>query len=112
MQHDKQTELGTLIRERRRSLGITIDALAAGTGVVKSVIHRIEDGTTQQPQPQTLAVIAAAIDLPVADLFALIGYTTPHELPTLRPYLRLKYGALPEEALLEVEDYLTRVAAQ
>lgn len=47
-----------------------------------------------------------------ADLFAVAGYSTPQDVPTLRPYLRAKYGVLPESAIAEVEAYLTAVAAQ
>lgn len=47
-----------------------------------------------------------------ADVFALAGYTSPRQLPTLRPYLRAKYGELPEQAVRDVEAYLARLQQQ
>jgi len=62
-------------------------------------------------RPERLAALAAGLEVPTADLYALAGIDLPDELPTLRPYLRSKYGgALPDEALAEIARYSDNVA--
>lgn len=62
---------------------------------------------------ERLAALARGLEVPPADLFALAGIDLPDELPTLRPYLRSKYGAaLPAEALAEIARYVDGVASR
>ena len=44
------------------------------------------------------------------DLYALAGYDRPQRLPSIGPYLRAKYDALPDDVLADVEDYFQRRA--
>lgn len=37
-------------------------------------------------------------------------YVMPYDLPNFAPYLRAKYGDLPDEAVDAVDAYFTRVA--
>jgi transcriptional regulator with XRE-family HTH domain len=73
-------------------------------------LSRAENGK-KIPAPETLASLADALDLPLADLYEAAGYPLPQQLPTLRPYLRRAYG-VPDEAAAEIEAYLHRIAAQ
>ncbi|MBK6870809.1 MAG: helix-turn-helix domain-containing protein [Kineosporiaceae bacterium] len=105
-------ELGQMIAARRRALGWTLETLAEAAGLNRSSVMRLEQGRFASPSPEALSGLAGALGLAAADLFAVAGYSTPQDVPTLRPYLRAKYGVLPESAIAEVEAYLTAVAAQ
>ncbi len=103
--------LGSVLRERRQLLGLSLADVSQQTGIHRSVVWRIEEGQVERPAPDRLQRLAKALELPAADLFALVGYSLPAtSLPPLRPYLRAKYGPLPETALADVEAYLQRIA--
>ncbi len=108
MNSEQSLSLGQLIRERRHALGLGLQEVADRAGMNKSSLIRIEYDRRAAPQPDTLTNLARVLQLSVADLFTLAGYSTPQDLPSLRPYLRTKYGELPPEALAEIEDYLAR----
>jgi transcriptional regulator with XRE-family HTH domain len=112
MEAERQTAIGKLIYERRTELGLSMTQLAKLAGINRTQVSRLEDGYSAVPYPDTLVRLAAALRVPSADLFAIAGYQLPDELPTLRPYLRAKYGPLPDEALATVEEYLAGVAQQ
>jgi hypothetical protein len=63
------------------------------------------------PSPNTLTGIAAALEVPLQDLYALAGYETPKGLPSFRPYLRARYN-LPPEAIDQLESYFNFLRAQ
>lgn len=60
--------VGAQIRERRMRLGITIADLARATGLSTSNLSKIETGIVS-PSLQSISSIAAAISLPVHQLF-------------------------------------------
>ena len=63
-------------------------------------------------RPDRLIALAKGLEVPSADLYALAGIDLPETLPTLRPYLRSKYGtALPPQALADIAAYVERVAS-
>lgn len=109
---DNLQEMGELLTRARLEKGLSLGQLAAVSGLNKSSIMRLERGKFAAPGPDSLSRLAEALGLAAADLFALAGYSTPRDIPTLRPYLRAKYGQLPEAAIAEVEAYLAAVAAQ
>lgn len=102
--------LSQLIRRRRSDLGLTSAQLADQAGVQRSVVSRVENGT-KVPQPETLAQLAAVLQLPLADLYDAAGYPLPERLPSLRPYLRRAYGVSGATAD-EIERYLQRISAE
>jgi transcriptional regulator with XRE-family HTH domain len=57
-----QTGLGLAIRERRRALGLSQDALAERSGLDRLNVGRIERGE-RSPRLDTLARIADALDV-------------------------------------------------
>ncbi len=103
-------ELSRLLRARRLERGERLEDVAARAGVDVAGLSRAENGK-KIPAPETLAGLAHALDLPLADLYEAAGYPLPQQLPTLRPYLRRAYG-VPDEAVEEIEAYLHRIAAQ
>ncbi len=103
-------QLSYLLRTRRLQLGQRLEDVASRAGVDVAGLSRAENGK-KIPAPETLAALASALELPLADLYEAAGYPLPQELPTLRPYLRRAYG-IPEEAAQEIEQYLERIAAE
>jgi transcriptional regulator with XRE-family HTH domain len=102
--------LGQLLRQHRERRGLGIRGLEAASGVNVSSIVSLERGDTLTPQPDTLKALAAALDLPVSDLFTVAGWLPADELPTLRPYLRAKYRQLDETAIADLERYAEALA--
>ena len=74
-----------------------------------SSIVSLERGDILTPQPDTLKALAAALDMPVSDLFTVAGWLPAGELPTLKPYLRAKYRQLDEGAFADLERYAQRL---
>lgn len=64
----------------------------------------LEAGRFARPSPEQLSIIARTLEVPLEDLYNLVGYRLPEGLPSLRPYLRAKYD-LPPEAIAELERY-------
>lgn len=84
--------------------------LAAEAGVDSAYISRLEKGFYQSPRPDKLRGIAKALGIPLSDLFAMADYVT-YDLPNFGPYLRAKYGNLPEEAVTALDAYFDRITA-
>jgi transcriptional regulator with XRE-family HTH domain len=105
-------DLGQLIRELRQAQGLGLRALEAASGVNISSLVSLERGEILAPQPDTLRVIAAALNTPVTDLFTVAGWLPPNELPTLRPYLRAKYAELDDAAIDDLERYADSLATR
>jgi hypothetical protein len=70
----------------------------------------LEHGDILAPQPDTLKALAAALNVPVTDLFTVADWLPKNELPTFIPYMRSKYKELPEEAVEEMERFFARLA--
>lgn len=102
--------LGPLLRNRRLDLGMSLEAVSERANVDLAGLSRAEN-SKKIPQPETLAAIGRALDLPLADLYEAAGYPLPQELPSLRPYLRRAYG-VSDQAADEIEAYLEKIAAQ
>lgn len=102
-------ELSLLLRSRRLELGLRLDEVATRANVDTAGLSRAENGK-KIPVPETLAALAEALGMPLADLYQAAGYPLPQALPSLRPYLRRAYG-VSEAAVDEIEQYLQRIAA-
>ncbi len=111
MMDDKQAKrLGALLRARRNELGLSSRVLGKLTGVDAVTIQRLELGAISAPAPDKLARIAEALGLRLADVYAHAGYVVPNELPAFTPYMRTKYGALPDDDLDAIARYAERLA--
>lgn len=105
-------QLGDYLRQQRQQRGISTRGLAREVGVDMAQIVRLEKGDVSAPKVDTLAKIARALSLPLADVYGLAGYETTAELPSFTPYLRTKYRDLPDEAVAEMESFLDRLRAK
>ncbi|HEU0087708.1 MAG TPA: helix-turn-helix transcriptional regulator [Pseudonocardiaceae bacterium] len=106
MNQDASQQFGKHIRHLRKQRKLSIRGLANKAGIDSGALTRLEHGKVQAPQPHTLTALAAALQVPLADLFAMAGYVIPYDLPSIAPYLNARYSFLPEEARASVNDYL------
>ena len=104
------TDLGAFLRTAREAMGLSNRGLAALSGIDQATIGRIESGFIARPTASTLARLAAALKVETAELYAKAEYLTESGLPTFRPYMRTKYGQLPEEDIERIEAYAARIA--
>ena len=110
MQKQDAHALGTYLRSHREAKSLSARALAAAVGIDMAQIVRLEHGQVASPKADVLSRIAGTLELPLADVFGLAGYTTPAELPSFRPYMRAKYHRLPEDAVAELESLFAEIA--
>ena len=110
MEPEQAKRLGTYLREARQAKELSARALGELTDINDATIVRFENGHFSAPAPDKLARIAEALGLRLADVFALAEYASPTDLPSLTPYLRTKYGDLPDEAREAIEKYAARIA--
>ena len=62
--------LGQLVRTYRRAAGLTLEDVAARTGVGSEMIARLERGQTKRPRTEAVMGICAVIGLPLQDALA------------------------------------------
>jgi transcriptional regulator with XRE-family HTH domain len=110
MDQEQAKELGRRLREQREKLGLSTRELAERAATTHTTVVRLEQGAYDAPAPDKLSRIAAALDLSLADVYALADYSVPGDLPSFRPYLRSKYRDLPAPAVEELERAFARVA--
>ncbi len=112
-ENPRVTDFSEFLRNRRQELGLSLVDLEQRTGLHNSRLSRWERGIEMPDRVERLSQLARGLDVPVADLYALAGVELPTELPTLRPYLRSKYGdSLPTAALAEIARYGDYVASR
>ncbi|MFH5207857.1 helix-turn-helix domain-containing protein [Antrihabitans sp. NCIMB 15449] len=102
--------IAQLIRTTREQQGLSTAAVAKRAGINVSSLWRIEEGQRANPKAEVLQAIGHALGIPTSDLFAAAGWVPRTELPTIRPYLRTKYGELPADAVAEIEAHFDDIA--
>ena len=65
---DEMTDLGTKLRQRRKALGLTLEAVAKEAGVTTGFISQVERNITS-PSLASLTAMADALDAHIADFF-------------------------------------------
>lgn len=101
-------QLGNYLRTQREMRELSQRQLAAHSGINQSTVVRIERGDFC-PGHDTLQALAHALDVPLTDLWNILGYDLQHELPGPMPFLRSKYHDLPEEKLQELTRDVAKV---
>ena len=110
MNEEQALTLAELLRARRAELGLSASEAARRVGMTPSTLTRLENGQSTSPTAASLQALGDVLDIRVADLFATVGWVPEGELPTLTPYLRRKYHAMPPEAIAEIEQHFEQVA--
>jgi transcriptional regulator with XRE-family HTH domain len=111
MNDESAQQLGGYIRYHRTAQHKTIRTLAEQAAVDSAGLTRLEHGKVHNPRPNTLCSLATALNLPLADLFSMAGYTVPNDLPSIKPYLRTKYSFLPAEEVTAIGNEVEWMAA-
>ena len=105
MTPQQTVQLVNLLTKKRNERGLSVNEVARRAGVDPGTAWRIEQGLIPTPKAESLKAIGKVLDIPAIDLFAIVGWIPSGELPSIGPYLRAKYGQLPEEALQDMEAY-------
>lgn len=112
MNPEQAKAFGRYLRDQRVAAQLSVRQLQEATGIHNSLLVRMEQGAIANPTPEKLQRIAAALHLPLADLYARADYLIPEDLPGLSAYLRLKYRELSGDTLdaleAEIQATLTR----
>ena len=112
MNDQQARQLGEMLRDRRRALGLSTHQLAKQAHTRQSTIIRLEHGRFASPRPDKLFRIATVLGLAVADIYAHVGYLAPGELPAFESYLAARYAELPEAAIAELAARFHELASQ
>ncbi|TCC39389.1 helix-turn-helix domain-containing protein [Kribbella sindirgiensis] len=112
MTPERIEQLAAVLKQKRQELGLSASEVARQTGLDVGTISRIERGQIAAPQAGNLKEIARVLQIPATDIFAIADLLPEGELPTFKPYLRAKYGDLPDDAMAELEASFTRIAKQ
>lgn len=112
MNPEQAQAFGRYLRDQRMAAKLSVRQLEAATGIHNSLLVRMEQGAIANPTPEKLQRISAALNLPLADLYARADYLIPEDLPSLSAYLRLKYRDASADTLdaleSEIQATLTR----
>ncbi|MEC3979633.1 helix-turn-helix domain-containing protein [Amycolatopsis sp. H20-H5] len=109
MNQEAAQRFGQYIKRLRENRKLTIRGLASDAGIDSGNLTRLEHGRMARPAPDTLAALATALHVPLADMFAMVGYVVPYDLPSITPYLHARYGQLPEGARTSLDNYLKQL---
>lgn len=102
---DQARQLAEIFRSRRTALDLSMRQVAAATGFNVATIAQLEAANNLSPLPDTLRAIGEVLGLNISDLYAVADWLPAGELPTLKPYLRVKYRDLDEQAIADIERY-------
>jgi transcriptional regulator with XRE-family HTH domain len=103
-------KLGAYLRETREEQGLSQRAVAKRGDLDHVTVARLEQGLFLNPRPETLKTLADVLGLNLSDLFTMAGYVQPQGLPNFAPYLRTKYGEMPDEAVAELDAHFQKIA--
>lgn len=104
--------LGDMLKQRRLALGLSASEVARRAGIDKHTYINLENAERGRPAMESVQVIADALAIPIADVFAITGWLPRTDLPSFRPYLRTKYNHMPEAALKDMEAYFDQIASR
>lgn len=85
---DAVSDLGTKLRQRRKDLGLTLEAVATSSGVTTGFISQVERNITS-PSLASLTAMAEALDAHITDFFA----PPPKPEETSRAEMRAMYSS-------------------
>ncbi len=105
------------LRRHRRAAGLTQEELAERAGLSARGISDLERGVKRRPHPETVRLLAAALDLSGEDLAALRAAANPPSespsTPSPLPVAKIVLTAVPEPltSLVDREDEVRDVSA-
>jgi transcriptional regulator with XRE-family HTH domain len=99
--------LGQKIQELREHAGFTLYQLEARSGIPRSRLLRLENGTTRQPTQATLTKLAQALDVDPEDFYDAVWQDATEPLPSLTTYFRSKFH-FSDEQIAVMQQALNR----
>jgi transcriptional regulator with XRE-family HTH domain len=66
-------EHANILKLRRLELDLTVVELSKRSGINRNLISQLENGVAVKPTTRTLIKLATALEIPVSDLYYLIG---------------------------------------
>lgn len=108
--------LGDLIRDRRKALGLSQQAVAdgmtaAGCSAWRTTVSQIERGIVGLPDPPTMQALSSVLGLASGALMAAAGYPIDHDIDAGFSQLRLTYtqmDATRRREIVALADALLR----
>ena len=110
MDQKQAQALGRMLKEARDAHKYSTYKLGELAEMNQATIVRLEAGSIGVPSPDKLSRLAEVLGLSAADMFALVDYTVPTDLPSFKPYLRTKYKALPQGDIEKIEAFAAGLA--
>ena len=101
--HDRNIDLGKILKQQRVTLPLTLRELSAMSGVSSSHLGRIERGE-RFPSGSILRKIAGPLGFDEDELFTLAGYLSPHRHSVAE--------SRPPYSSGELDPYVARALAQ
>src|SRR5712691_7121124 len=87
--------LSSIIRSRRRELGLSLRELGATSGVHYSWLSKLESGRTSEAlSAASLAGLAKALEVPMSRLLVASGFDSEVILPDFEEFLSQRYPKL------------------
>ncbi len=102
------TPLAELLQRLRTEAGLSMYELAKRTGINRSTLMRIEDGTTTSPDSATLNTLARGLGVEPELVYDALWQDAATPLPSPAVYFRSKYQLNPTQ-IAEIEASLKRV---
>jgi transcriptional regulator with XRE-family HTH domain len=94
--------IAQILRQQLDDQGLSLYELAKRIGLERSTLMRIADGTTTQPNVETLEAIARGLDIEAELFYDALWQDTGQPLPSAPIYLRSQYS-LSDEQIAAVE---------
>ena len=105
---ERSQTVGQLLQQLRSDAELSLYELAKRTGINRSTLMRIEDGTTADPDRQTLNAIARALKVDAELLYEVMDAA---RLPEAATYFRSKYR-LTDRQIAELTSTVERMTAE
>ena len=103
--------MAELLNRLRLEMGISMYELAKRTGINRSILMRIEDGTTTRPFTGTLNALARGLGVEPELFYDAVWQDADTPLPSPALYFRSKYQ-LTDDQIAELEASLKQVTEQ
>lgn len=103
--------LANVIKTRRKELCMTRSELAERSGLHPSTITRIEQEVFVKPTPDSLRMIADALDIAADELYVIAGWLTPAARQD-QPAIRVIYQGVSGRVADDIEQAIAAIAAR
>jgi transcriptional regulator with XRE-family HTH domain len=104
--------VGDLVTYHRKVAGRSARDVAREAGIDIATMLHLERGTYATPSPITLKGVAAALGIPILELFHAAGYVTPHDIVEMAKAHATRDDLTPNETQLLHNEYVASLIEQ